>query len=425
MRLAEQAGLYGLARDLVHVPGHQGSNQEVKIATLVAGMVAGADSITDMDMLRHGGMGKLFGDTRAPSTLGSFLRRFTFGHARQVDALCSRFLVGLDRRCPFFGCRDAASPVMVDLDDTIVEVFGAAKQGARIGYTKVRGLDVLLMTATTDQCAPVIIANRLRKGSANSARGVVKFVQDGLATLRRTSVANRQVWLRADSGFTSAALVNQVMSTGGWISVTMGMTGPIRRAIATIGDHQWTPIEYPHPVVDPDSGGWVSRAEVAEIAHTAFATVRHTRPILGRLVVRRVPDWQAADKIAAGQDPLFAAWRYHAFFTTVPADQYDTVKVDTLHRQHAVIEQVNAALKDSALAHLPSGKFAANSVWVSLACLAFNLTRALGILTSDPRLAVAVPATIRRTLVLVPARIASSARTIIVHLPLNWKWATS
>ncbi|MCL2470113.1 MAG: hypothetical protein FWF25_00010 [Propionibacteriaceae bacterium] len=143
MRLAEQAGLYDLARDLVHVPGHQGSNQEFKIATLVAGMVVGADSITDMDILRHQGMGKLFCDTRAPSTLGSFLRRFTFGHARQVDALYSRFLVGLDRRCPLFGCRDAASPVMVDLDDTIVEVFGAAKQSARIGYTKVRGLDVL------------------------------------------------------------------------------------------------------------------------------------------------------------------------------------------------------------------------------------------------------------------------------------------
>jgi len=426
MRLASQAGLYDLVGQHVRIRGDHGANASLKIGSLVAGMVAGADSISDMDVVRHGGMSRLFAGMRAPSTLGSFLRAATFGHARQVDAVGSRFTVGLDHTSRLFGSGRNRSPVWVDMDDTVVPVFSPHKQGAAIGYTKTRGLDALIMTATAEDFAPVIIANQLRKGSANSARGAAQLASDGLALLRRSSVNHRQAWFRADSGFYGHELITRVMATRAWVSVTVRLTGPVQRAIMSIPDSAWTQIEYPHPVVDPESGEQISRAEVAETTFDAFSSRPDRRgPIPGRLVVRRIPDWRATQKTTAGQDPLWAAWRYHAFFTTVPTDSYDTVTVDKIHRGHAVVEQVHSALKNGALAHLPCAKFAANKIWLTLACLSFNLVRALATLTTNTRFTMATPATIQSRLICIPARITTSARRIILHLPQNWKWATS
>ena len=161
----------------------------------------------------------------------------------------------------------------------------------------------------------------------------------------------------------------------------------------------------------------MSRAEVAEIAFTAFSSAKAAERVPGRLVVRRIPD---LNKAAAGQDSLFDTWRFHAFFTT---SSLDTVTADKTHRGHAIIEQVHADLKNSALAHLPSGVFAANAAWLVLAVMAFNLTRAAATLTG-PKLAKSTTATVRRKVIAVPARVASSARRLTLHLPTGWPWET-
>ena len=180
-----------------------------------------------------------------------------------------------------------------------------------------------------------------------------------------------------------------------------------------IGDDAWTPIAYREAVFDEDTGRWVSRAEVAEIPFTAFASRPTTQRVPGRLVVRRIPELNPTS-----QDGLFDGWRFHAFFTT---SSLEVVAADQTHRGHAIIEQVHADLKHAALAHLPSGRFAANAAWLVLAVVAFNLTRAAACL-SGPRLAKATTGTIRRTLICVPARVATSARRLRLHLPINWPW---
>jgi hypothetical protein len=199
LALAESAGLDSLADRLLRVPTDKGANAGLKVSSLVAGMVAGADSIEDMALLRHGGMARVFNHAYAPSTLGSFLRAFTFGHVRQLDAIASRFLTRLADRAPLLPAADTDEFVLVDVDDTIIEVHGYAKQGAGFGYTGVRGLNALLATATTAVAAPVVVAQRLRKGSAGSPRGAKRLVTDALKTVRSLSPAKQLV--RADSAF--------------------------------------------------------------------------------------------------------------------------------------------------------------------------------------------------------------------------------
>ena len=398
------------------------ANPDLKIASLIAGMVCGADCIDDMDMIRHGGMGELFDDWRAPSTLGSFLRAFSFGHARQVDAVACRFLAGLDRCSGVFGPANVQGPIMVDIDDTVIPVFSANKQGARVGYTNIRGLDVLLMSVCGPWFPPVIINQRLRKGSAHSSRGATRLIRDGLSVLRRSSLGGRQVWLRADSGFYSHQIAELIENQQGWVSLTIKTSQPVRAAIATIKDDAWTNIKYPQAMWDEDTHTWVSQAQIAETSFVAFGSTKHRLP--ARLVIRRIPDYQVDRKITAGQDPLFACWRYHAFITTVPSEAFNTVDVDRIHRQHAVIEQVNSSLKNCALAHLPSASFAANMVWLTCATMAFNLARGLASLTGDDQLTMATPMMICRRLIQIPARISHSGRQVIMHLPDNWRWAT-
>ncbi len=189
LRLAQHAGLMELAQERLSVPTDKGSNAGAKVSALVAGMLAGADSIDDMNVLRHGGMGRLFDRTYAPSTLGSFLREFRFGHVRQLDAVATRVVQNLAVNAPLLQI-SAGERVMVDLDDTIIEVHGYQKQGAGFGYSGVRGLNALLATASTSASAPVILGQRLRQGKTGSPKGAARIVGDALATLRRMNLGN-------------------------------------------------------------------------------------------------------------------------------------------------------------------------------------------------------------------------------------------
>lgn len=417
--LAQRCGLAGLADEHLSVPTDKGSNAGAKVSALVAGMIAGADSINDMGLLRHGAMGTLFERPYAPSTLGSFLREFRFGHVRQLDAVASRLLVGLGEHTPAMAGTDGR--ILVDIDDTIIEVHGYAKQGSGYGYSGVRGLNALIATATTDTGAPVILGQRLRKGSCGSPRGAARMVADTLATLARLRSPDAHVLplVRADSAFYGYRTVAAAHRGGAQVSVTVRLDPKVKAAIAAIDPDAWTPIQYTDAVFDETAGRWISRAEVAEIGFTAFSSRKAAEQIPGRLVVRRIPDLNPGNNTAQGA--LFDTWRFHAFFTT---SDLDTVTADKTHRGHAIIEQVHADLKDSALAHLPSGRFAANAAWLVLAVMAFNLTRAAATL-AGPALAKARTATIRRTLITVPARIASSARRLTLHLPQDWPWETA
>jgi len=431
LALADSAGLRDLADQHLTVPTDKGANAGLKVASLVAGMVAGADSIDDMALLRHGGMSRVFARAYAPSTLGSFLRAFTFGHVRQLDAVATRFLVALAGHIELRG--DPASPVdpgssagyaLLDVDDTIVEVHGHAKQGAGFGYSGVRGLNALLATLATATSAPVIVAQRLRKGACGSPRGAKRLVGDAVKQARRLLAPNTAVLVRMDSAFYGRGAVHAALAGGAAVSVTVRMDQAVKKAIAAISDDAWTTIEYTDAVYDEQVGRWVSRAEVAEIEFTAFSAQKKTDQVPGRLIVRRIPDFNAAKKAAAGQGTLFDVWRFHAFFTTAEPGVLDTVAADKTHRGHAIIEQVHADLKGSALAHLPSGMFAANAAWLVLAVMAFNLTRAAGVL-AGPRLAKATTSTMRRKLINVPARVATSGRRITLHLPTAWPWQTA
>jgi hypothetical protein len=422
LALADAAGLRGLTDEHLGVPGDKGANAGLKVASLVAGMVAGADSIDDMAVLRHGGMGRVFVRAYAPSTLGSFLRAFAFGHVRQLDAVASRFLTGLAAQAPQVADDGTGGRVLVDVDDTIIEVHGHAKQGAGFGYSGVRGLNALLATVTTAGSAPVVVAQRLRKGSCGSPRGAKRLVADALKTVSKLHAGHGKPLLRADSAFYGAPTVGAAVRGGAEVSVTVRLDLNVKAAIATIGEHAWTPIEYTDAVFDEATATWVSRAEVAEVPFTAFSSKKVAEQVPGRLVVRRIPDLNPRRK--DGQEALFDTWRFHAFFTTTDPADLDTVAADRTHRGHAIIEQVHADLKSSALAHLPSGKFTANAAWLVLAVIAFNLTRiAATIAGSD--LARATTATIRRKLIAVPARVASSARRVTLHLPTAWPWETA
>lgn len=390
LRLAQSAGLAELAQQRLTVPSDRGANAGAKVASLVAGMAAGADSIDDMNLLRQGGMSRLFDRVYAPSTLGSFLRAFTFGHVRQLDAVASRFLRRLAGHAPLVPRPASDDHVFIDLDDSVIEVHGYQKQAAGFGYSGVRGLNALIATASTSSTAPVILAQRLRRGKVNSAKGAARIVADALTGVKRLDGAQEaKVLLRADSAFYGHATIGTAVAAGADVSVTIRMLPNVRAAIAGIAEDEWTPIRYPNAIYDEQTRRWVSDAEVTETPFTAFSGRRKVEHIPGRLIVRRVKAHQ--DRPDA--QGLFDTWRYHAFFTT---STLDTVTADRVHRGHAIIEQVHADLKNGPLAHLPSGVFTANSAWLVLAVITFNLTRAAGILADHGgRLAKATTATIR------------------------------
>ncbi len=376
-------------------------------------MVAGADSIDDMALLRHGAVRSLFSGVRAPSTLGTFLRSFTFGHVRQLDAVASRLLINLAGQAPLLP--GAEKLAYVDVDDTLRQTYGYAKQGAGRGYTGVKGLNALLAVVSTPSAAPIIAAARLRKGTSNSARGAHRFVTDALVTARNAGASGVLV-LRADSAYYGHDVIAAALRQDACFSLTARQDTAVRKAISTISDNAWTAIKYTDAIFDEDSQQWISDAEVAEIDYTAFTSRPQAKHIRAKLIVRRVKDMNPNN-----QSELFTAYRYHAVFTNSPLPMLEAEKA---HRAHAIVEQVIADLKNGPLAHLPSGQFWANSAWLVCAAMAFNLTRAAGTLASAMH-AKATTGTIRAQLISVPARLARSARRLTLHLPTGWPWRTA
>jgi hypothetical protein len=417
MALAQHAGLGDLVAGHVRPGGECGVNPHLKVACLVAGMAAGADSIDDMDLLRHGAMSTLFGGVRAPSTLGSHLRSYTWGNVSQLEKASREFLAELARRAPLLP--GAGTLAFIDIDSMQKRVYGHKKQGARFGHTKiqgksllVRGLNALAATISTPLSAPVIAATRLRGGNASSARGAASLAAQAIGTARECGCTGMIV-VRMDSAFYNAAVTGAVRRAGARFSVTVPMNPSICAAIAAIGEDAWTPIRYPRAIWDDQLDAWISDAEVAEVEYTAFAS-KKGQAVTARLIVRRVRD---LSKAAAGQDELFPVWRYHAVFTDSP---FELIQAEAQHRDHAVVEQVFADVTSGPLAHLPSGVFAANAAWLSIAAMAHNLVRAAGALASLP-FAKARAATIRRDLIAVAARTARHGRGhITLHLPEGW-----
>jgi len=418
MALAQRCGLADLAGEHVRIASRAGVNAHLKVPALVAGMAAGADSIADMDVLRHGAMPEVFGGIRAPSTLGSFLRSFTWGNVRQLDAVARQFLAALAAGTPLLP--GAGVLAFIDMDSMQKRVYGHAKQGAGFGHTKIqgksltiRGLNALAAVISTPLAAPLIAATRLRGGKANSARGAASLAAEAISTARQAGCTGQLVF-RIDSAYYSAAVLNTIRRAGARFSVTVRMDPKIRAAIAAIGEPAWTPITYPRAIWDQDQHRLISDAEVAEVPYTAFAS-KKGQAITARLIVRRVKDLNR--KAAEGQDELFAIWRYHALFTDSP---FEMIQAEAQHRDHAIIEQVFADLSCGPLAHLPSGHFPANAAWLALAAICHNLTRAAGCLAGSSH-AKARGSTIRGQLIAVAARIARHGRGhITMHLPEGW-----
>jgi Transposase DDE domain group 1 len=419
MRLAERCGLSRVVAEkvkLTRTKNGAGASAGAKVTCIMGGMAAGADSIDDLNVLRHGAMPAVFGGIRSPSTLGTFLRAFTHGHALQLHAVHRRFLGALAAHTPLLPGADAMA--FIDIDSTHKRVYGRAKQGAEYGRFKgIRTLHPLLATICTPQSRPVIAGVRMRRGRAADARGAPKFVSEALATAVEAGCTGTRI-LRADSQFYNAGVIAACRRSGAHFSITTGMNPSIKRAVLSIPDEEWQQISYPTAVPDPETGELISDAEVAEISqYTAFASRKEAERVTARLIVRRVRDL-AKPAVVGEQGELFPVWRYHPFFTDNPAEM---LRAEREHRHHAVIEQVIADSKASALAHLPSGHFHANAAWLTLWAMTYNLLRATGALTSAFH-AKATTATLRTHLVQVPARIARSARRITLHLPHNWPW---
>ena len=419
MGLAEQAGLSELIGQRVKFKTSKvasaGVNPAGKLTSIIAGMAAGADSIDDLDVIRSGGMPRLFGGVYAPATLGQFLREFTHGHTLQLASVLRGHLVNLVHRSDLLpGIGEQA---YVDIDSLLRPVFGHAKQGASYGHTKIagkqvlrKGLSPLATTLSTARGAPVLAGIRLRAGRAGSGKGAASMVTEAIGVARGAG-ATSEVLVRGDSAYGNSAVIGACLTAKVRFSFVLTKSSTVTRAIGTIAEDAWTPVRYPGAVVDPDTGDLISDAEVAEVAaFTAFGSTKH--PVTARLIVRRVRD-------RARLDELFPVWRHHPFLTNSlePAPA-----ADITHRRHAIIETTFADLIDGPLAHLPSGRFAANSAWAICAAITHNLLRAAGTLTS-PKHAVARGATLRRQLVTVPVRIAQPQRRRMLHLPQHWPWA--
>lgn len=423
MELTESCDLHGIVAERISLPGHPGANAGGKVASLVAGMLAGADCIDDMDVLRHGGMGLLFEQVYAPSTLGEFLRSFTHGHVRQLQAASREFLVQLAGQHRLLSTADAAA--FLDIDSLLRRVYGKQKQGAAFGPAKVggyqvllRGLNPLVCTLSTLDAAPLIVATRLRAGNTGSARGAASLLAEAIGTAKATLAAQHstagELVVRADSAFYTKKVIAACRRAKTRFSVTIRMDTKVQAAIAAIDDDTWTEITYPRPVWDEQQHRFISRAHIAETAYTAFAGTRYE--VTARLIVRRIPDENKTT--GDGQGCLFPVWRYHAVFTDSP---FVLVQAEAHHRGHAIIEQVFAELIDGPLAHLPSGNFNANNAWLTCIGIAHNLTRALGVL-AGPGTTLARAATIRRRLITIAARVAHHAWSVVLHLPEHWLW---
>jgi len=366
-----------------------------KIATLVATILAGGTHIDHANMLRSGATQRVLPfRVMAPSTLGTFLRSFTFGHIRQLDRVCGEML----RRAWETNAGPGDNRLVVDLDSTICEVHGDHKQGAAYGYTRQLGLHPLLaVRADTGE----ILHSRLRKGS--SQRGHRKFVQELVARIRRAGVSGH-IGVRADSGFWSWELIDTFTRLEvGW-SITVAQNSGIRKAIAAIDESEWFPIDY-------TLGG------VAQVADTLYTTGRGKQQRTVRLVVRRT-------RLVGKQAELWPNWRHHAFITS--ATDISAMEADLFHRAHASIELGIRDLKEgSGLEHLPSGHFAANGAWLVCAVLAHNFIRWTTTIGAIRDNALVVARTIRTRIISIAGRVVNRSGRPTLRLPAQWPWATT
>ncbi|MEE9182983.1 MAG: IS1380 family transposase [Acidimicrobiia bacterium] len=384
---AKTLGIEAVANEYVDLGERAGAARPGrKIVTLLHSMVAGGDCIDDVDVLRSGSTEEVLGHrVMAPSTCGTFLRSFTFGHVRQLDRLFSVIL----ERAWFAGAGPGSQPMTIDLDSTVCEVAGHDKQGASYGYTKVLGYHPLLATrADTGE----ILGVRQRKGSANSGRGAQRFIGELVARIRRAG-ASGPLTLRADSGFFSWKVIDTLKAKNVAFSITVPKNPAVTRAIEGIDEDDWTAIDY------PEDGE-------AHVSETVYGENND------RLVVRRT-------RLTGPQATLWPDWRYHVFITNRDGGP---VLLDADHRRHATCELVIRDWKEGSGAnHSPSGVFAANAAWLVLAALAHNLIRwvaSLGLGIDGP----VVAKTLRRRLITLPGRITHRSRRRILHLPKNWPW---
>jgi hypothetical protein len=355
-----------------------------KVMSLVHGMLAGADSIDDMNVLRAGSTGMVLGHrVMAPSTLGTFLRAFTFGHVRQLDHVLDTSLT----RAWQAGAGPGDGPLVIDSDSFIGEVHGDQKQGASYGYTRQLGYHpIAAVRADTGE----VLHIRNRNGKANTQRGAVRFVDELLARVRRAGHVGRIV-IRADSGFENHKLMRALDRQGVEFSVGVKQSQTIRVLIEQIPEQAWVTIsDY------PDTG----QAQIAETQLGAW-----------RLVVRRT-------RLIGAQAELFPDWRHHCFATnrTVPM-----LIADIDHRDHATIELVIRDLKDQALAHFPSGRYHANSAWTVIAALAHNLGRWTTQIAL-PDQPVQTARSRRRHLLQIPGRLTHTSRQWTLRMPARWPW---
>ncbi|MGH7639300.1 MAG: IS1380 family transposase [Candidatus Dormibacteria bacterium] len=406
--LAQQLGLRQLIQrqlDLGAAPGR--ANVGHKAMTVIHALLAGGDSIEDAEVLRAGASQVVLGHAvLAPSTLGTFLRSFTFGHVRQLDAISREAL----SRAWGAGAGPGDSEFKIDLDSTICETYGVLKQGVGFGYTKVRGYHPLLATGAD---GGEVLHCRLRGGSANTQRGAAGFLRETFCRVREAG-AQGQLVVRADSGFYSGKVVSSCRRQMARFSITARMNPSLQKLIAAIPEESWTPIPYwsSSGTFGLDGAGEpISGADVAEVPYQALGE----KGIKLRLLVRRVRPTPGS------QLALFTEVSYHPLVTD---REGSTVELEADHRAHALVETVIRDLKEgSGLCHLPSGRFAANAAWLAFAALAHNLARwvvRIGLPGHLP--ARTTTSRLRRQLFSVPGRVTRSARRQVIHLPRNWPW---
>lgn len=396
--LAQRIGVAELVDQRVQLPEDAagGAASGAKAMTVIGAMLAGGDCIDDVAVLRAGAAAELFDDTRAPSTVGTWLRGFDWGTVRQLDA-ASR---GLLARAWDAGLGpDLDGDVTLDLDSTICRVFGTAKQGVGFGYTGVRGLHPLLATV---EGTNEVVHSRMRGGSAGASRGSSSFTRETIARVRDAG-ATGQLTIRADAAFYSRNFVHACLDHDVQFSVTAGLDKAIKKAIAAIPDKDWQEIDY-----------WLEGgADVAEVDYTAFASKPKKDHVDGRLIVRRVRPTPGS------QLALDVVYDYHAIFTNRPGD---TLELEADHRAHAVTELAIRDLKAGGLAHVPSGVFFANAAWLGLAVIAHNLGR-WTLATAAGQWARATVKTLREKLIAMPARLVHTARRLELRAPTGWPWA--
>jgi hypothetical protein len=383
--LARRLGIEALVDEGVELGARAGAgNEGAKVMTLLSSMALGADCIDDCDLLRSGRTADVLGHrVLAPSTLGTFLRAFTFGHVRQLD----RVLAGAIERAWAAGAGPGNGRLVVDVDSFVGETFGRRKQGAAFGYTRVRGYHpILAVRADTGE----VLHIRLRTGSANTSRGAGRFVDELIARVERAGASGPKL-LRADSGFWNNQTFNRLDRAGWQFSIGVRLQPAVRAAIDAIDEAAWQTLEdYPD-------------TSIAQIAETTFGG--------RRLVVRRV---RTLDR----QGQLLPSWELFPFVTN-RTDDLATVEAE--HRQHAVVELAIRDLKDQALAHFPSGTFMANAAWTVIAALAHNLLRWTSVI-GLPEHTIRAARTVRRRLLALPGRLTRTARRWTLHLPARWPW---